>query len=87
MSLYSQSLEQLVITKMIGSGIKVNNIGELSKVFLAQNKKSLKYYAVKVMQISVINENKQMEYIKSEKRCLKMCHHPFIIPVYLRNQI
>lgn len=59
--------------------VKVVGKGSYSKVFLVEDKRTGKEYALKVMKKSKIFENKMIEYVKTEKHILSTLRSPFII--------
>ncbi|OMJ73985.1 hypothetical protein SteCoe_27196 [Stentor coeruleus] len=59
--------------------IKVVGKGSYSKVFLVEDKRNGKEYALKVMKKSKIFENKMIDYVKTEKHILSTLRSPFII--------
>ena len=53
--------------------------GTFGKVFLVENVKDHKYYAMKCIRKDIIIDNEQFDNIKLEKDILYNIDHPFIV--------
>lgn len=53
--------------------------GGFSKVFLARDKLTAKYYALKIINWEFISKNRKEKLIKNELDILKSSKHPFIV--------
>ena len=77
-----------VIRKIIGSPFELYNkinliaVGAYGKVYKIQNKKTLKYRAMKVISKSQLKKNYTEELIENEIEVLKNINHPNIIKLY-----
>ena len=66
------SLSDFEIRKMVGKGT-------FGKVFMVENVKNGKLYAMKCIRKDIILENDQMENIQLEKDILYSINHPFLV--------
>lgn len=65
-------LEDFEIRKMLGKGT-------FGKVFLVQNAKTQKLYAMKCIRKDIVLENEQLENIELEKKILYTIEHQFLV--------
>lgn len=59
--------------------LEVIGRGYMSKVVLAQHKRNLKYYAIKIYRKDEICTKQQIKRVQNEKTLLQMLDHPGII--------
>ncbi|EGR33260.1 protein kinase domain protein [Ichthyophthirius multifiliis] len=75
---YSQQYKGINIYNVIK---KIGN-GSFGDVYLVQNIKNQKYYAMKTLEIEKLTQNDNLKYAFSERSIIKKCNSPFIIKLY-----
>jgi len=59
--------------------IKTIGTGTFARVCLCKQKKSRRYYALKILSMADVIKLKQVEHVKNEKNILSQVEHPFIV--------
>jgi len=66
--------------------MKILGEGSYSTVYLAEEIKTSKQYAIKVLEKRHIIKEKKVAYVSREKEALAMTNHPFIVRLYFTFQ-
>lgn len=73
-------IEQLEFLTTVGTGT-------FGRVIVVRHKNTQEYYALKIMSIAEVLRLKQTEHVKNEKDILQQVFHPFIINLYVFNDL